>query len=167
MAKRYLVFLLCFSAFSHSCDVKDREPEEAPELIELTLPATKTEGVSLLEALESLNGDLAVRYPDHPYLPIIVQRAVNPSNDLGNARADFSFPEQALFARIRHLSEGTMSHWELSENGFIIFNTWHRPHYSSDDLAPEELKALEKSQKPSSASSGSWFDNSWEKLEKR
>lgn len=105
-------------------------------LLELTVPALEERDRTVIEALDELNQQLSKLYPDHPNLPIIIERG-DPWIDMGDEDLIVpSLPEQRLGERLRVFSAGTLhGHMALSHNDFIIFKTWHN---GVPAAAPEE-----------------------------
>ncbi len=132
------VFAVGFALLACSCGKRETPESEVSGVFEINLPSIKTEGVTLIEALNDLNACLIRNHRKHPKLPIIIERHDHPVMDRGQQRLEISLPEGTLAEHLRWLSESTMTHWKWSENGFIIFKTWSRPQYD-DDIDGGEL----------------------------
>ena len=89
----------------------------------LTVPATEISDQSIVAVIENFNETLNDLYPEHPQLPIIIERSRYP-NDGGDEVVSLVLPEQELGLRLNSIPS-IHTHWTISHNGFIIFKTWH------------------------------------------
>ncbi|MFT5882864.1 MAG: hypothetical protein ACI9FG_001372 [Crocinitomicaceae bacterium] len=90
---------------------------------------------NLIEVLRVINQSLEKRYPEHPHLPLIIERHEHPNMDRGHEKVDIDLIDQdiPLLEVLQVLATGSLTHWRFSDNGYIIFKTWHRPQYDWDD----------------------------------
>lgn len=119
--KMRILLITTLSLLLSACGQEPSYVEIAPE--KLTLPATEIREQSIVSVIESINKTLTDLYPEHPKLPIIIERSRYP-NDGGDEIVSLVLPEQELGLRLNSIPS-VHTHWTKSHNGFVIFKTWH------------------------------------------
>lgn len=114
------------------------------EINKIILPPIQTKGLTLDEALTLMNSTLANKYPNNRHLPIIIERHQLTRLDLGGKVVRFNLDQMPIGQALNMLSMGSLTHWIISENGYVIFKTWHRPQYEWDDDPPENFRINQK-----------------------
>ncbi len=133
------LFLLLTISLTFGCNSKTETldtPAKVTEIDDIIVPTLKLKGLTVIEALNKINSALKAKYPDHPHLPIIILRHDYSKMDLGNEIIDFNTNEGPLPGLLSALATTTLNHYRVSQNGFIIFKTWHRPQFDYDDRDP-------------------------------
>ncbi|MES2440934.1 MAG: hypothetical protein V4584_17850 [Verrucomicrobiota bacterium] len=101
------------------------------ELLQLQLPALPAKGRKLIDVIQDVNRQIADFVSSDPRGGIVIVR--HPTKiDNGDKLLGMDLPAAALGKRLNDLSAMTLALWTISENGYLVFRTWHRPQYDFD-----------------------------------
>ena len=105
----------------------------------LHMPELKSKGLKVTEALQLLNKNIQALVGGDPRGEIVISRA-HPSHDHGNRVMEYNLRADTLVEQIHQLAMGNACHWFITDNGYLIFRTWHKPQYH--EPSPDLIEAL-------------------------
>ena len=119
------------------------------DLDDMVISGNVVDKENLIEILRAINQSLETRYPNHPNLPLIIERHDHPNWDQGDDKVDIDLIDKDIpfLEVLSMLATSSLTHWKFSDNGYIIYKTWHRPQFDYDD-EPIKIKNSEQEAAP-------------------
>jgi hypothetical protein len=118
----------------------DHGPPSIDDLLCIQLPPLLAQDRKLIDVLYDLNKNVTKAVAGDPRGEIVIVRH-HPQIDNGSKVLGADISSGALGEQLNFLTRMTLTHWTKSENGYVVYRTWHRPQYDFDDddglLAPE------------------------------
>lgn len=108
------------------------EKVSSDQLLHLQVPALSSKGRKLIDVLHDLNRHVSSAIDGDTRGEIVIVRH-HPKIDNGEKVLEMDLPASTLGEQLTTLGVLTFTHWTISENGYLIFRTWHRPQYDFDD----------------------------------
>lgn len=111
--------------------VVDQGSPSIDDLVRIQLPPLLAQDRKLIDVLHDLNKNVTKAVGGDPRGEIVIVR-LHPK-DNGTKVLGGDIPSGTVGEQLRYLSDVTFTHWVQSENGYLIFRTWHRPQYDFDN----------------------------------
>ena len=127
-----ILFLTLFTVLPRSVSSQDAE-----KIGDILTPALDVRDVKLITILRDLDDYLRKNHPDHPNLPLVIDRHPNAPGDFGETKITAKLPKQPLPERLRILAGLSLTHWTMSDNDIVIFKTWHLGNFDPSPIFPE------------------------------